>query len=110
MNKGDSLPSFIEHMFWGRKDTTFRFRGLGGPMAKTSNVGGLVQSLVRELDPTCYSEDRRSCVPYAMKDSVQSSSVAQSCLTLCDPMNRSTPGLPVHHKLPQFTERLGAPK
>ena len=29
--------------------------------------------------------------------SVQFSSVAQSCPTLCDPMNRSTPGLPVHH-------------
>ena len=34
----------------------------------------------------------------------QSSSVAQSCLTLCDPMNRSTPGLPVHHQLPEFTQ------
>ena len=33
--------------------------------------------------------------------SVQFSSVAQSCLTLCDPMNRSTPGLPVHHQLPE---------
>ena len=32
------------------------------------------------------------------------SSVAQSCLTLCDPMNRSTPGLPVHHQLPKFTQ------
>ena len=32
--------------------------------------------------------------------SVQFSSVAQSCPTLCDPMNRSTPGLPVHHQLP----------
>ena len=31
-------------------------------------------------------------------------SVAQSCLTLCDPMNCSTPGLPVHHQLPEFTE------
>ena len=31
-------------------------------------------------------------------------SVAQSCPTLCDPMNRSTPGLPVHHELPEFTE------
>ena len=28
----------------------------------------------------------------------------QSCLTLCDPMNHSTPGLPVHHQLPEFTE------
>ena len=36
--------------------------------------------------------------------SVQFSSVAQSCLTLCDPMNHSTPGLPVHHQLPEFTQ------
>ena len=34
----------------------------------------------------------------------QFSSVAQSCLILCDPMNRSTPGLPVHHQLPEFTQ------
>ena len=34
----------------------------------------------------------------------QFSSVAQSCLTLCDPMNRSTPGFPVHHHLPEFTQ------
>ena len=32
------------------------------------------------------------------------SSVTQSCLTLCDPMNRSTPGLPVHHQLLEFTQ------
>ena len=38
------------------------------------------------------------------KDSVQFSSVAQSCPTLCDPMNRSTPGLPVHNQLPEFTQ------
>ena len=36
--------------------------------------------------------------------SVQFSSVAQSCPTLCDPMNCSTPGLPVHHNLPEFTQ------
>ena len=36
--------------------------------------------------------------------SVQFSSVAQSCLTLCDPMNLSTPGLPVHHQLPDPTQ------
>ena len=36
--------------------------------------------------------------------SSQFSSVAQSCPTLCDPMNRSTPGLPVHHQLPEFTQ------
>ena len=36
--------------------------------------------------------------------SVQFSSVAQSCPTLCDPMNCSTPGLPVHHRLTEFTQ------
>ena len=35
---------------------------------------------------------------------LQFSSVTQLCLTLCDPMNRSTPGLPVHHQLPQSTQ------
>ena len=34
----------------------------------------------------------------------QFSSVTQSYLTLCDPMNCSTPGLPVHHQLPEFTQ------
>ena len=36
--------------------------------------------------------------------SVQFSSVTQSCPTLCDPMNRSTPGLPVHHQLLEFNQ------
>ena len=31
-------------------------------------------------------------------------SVAQSCLTLCDPMDCSMPGLPVHHQLPEFAQ------
>ena len=39
-----------------------------------------------------------------MLASVQFSSVTQSYPTLCDPMNRSTPGLPVHHQLPEFTQ------
>ena len=44
--------------------------------------------------------EKRKCFVF----SVQFISVAQSCLTLCDPMNRSTPGLPVHHQLPEFTQ------
>ena len=36
--------------------------------------------------------------------SVQFNSVAHSCPTLCDPMNHSTPGLPVHHQLLEFTQ------
>ena len=43
-------------------------------------------------------------LPTLFISSVQFISVAQSCLTLCDPVNRSTPGLPVHHQLPEFTQ------
>ena len=39
-----------------------------------------------------------------INNSVQFSSVAQSCPTLCDPMDCSTPGLPVHHQLPELTQ------
>ena len=41
---------------------------------------------------------------YSRGPSVQFNSVTQSCLNLCDPMNRSMPGLPVHHQLPEFTQ------
>ena len=44
------------------------------------------------------------CSQFLPFSSVQFSSVAELCPTLCDPMNRSTPGLPVHHQLPEFTE------
>ena len=43
----------------------------------------------------------KDCLDYI---SVQFSSVTQSCPTLCSPMNRSTPGLPVHHQLLVFTQ------
>ena len=48
-----------------------------------------------------------SCVSqflWSISSSVQFSSVAQSCLTLFDPMNLSTPVLPVHHQFPEFTQ------
>ena len=44
------------------------------------------------------------CVLQLSLHSVQFSSFAHSCPTLCDPMNCSTPGLPVHHQLPEFTQ------
>ena len=44
------------------------------------------------------------CRRLATQTDIQFSSVAQSCLTLCDPMNHSTPGLPVHHQLQEFTQ------
>ena len=41
---------------------------------------------------------------WLLKHTIQFSSVALLCPTLCNPMNRSTPGLPVHHQLPEFTQ------
>ena len=51
---------------------------------------------IKQRRPFLHGADNR----YA----VQFSSVAQSCPTLCDPVDRSTPGLPVHHQLPEFTQ------
>ena len=50
----------------------------------------------------CLSKGRESRNQLGL--SVQFSSVAQSCPTLCDPMNHSMPSLPVHHQLPEFTQ------
>ena len=47
---------------------------------------------------------KMSIVPKFTYQSVQFSSVTQSCLTLCNSMNHSKPGLPVHHQLPEFTQ------
>ena len=51
----------------------------------------------------CLLHQRKSTVGWGSLRNVFSS-VAQSCPTLCDPMNCSTPGLPVHHHLPEFTQ------
>ena len=64
------------------------------------------------LGATCFINWNRGVVWENCKDpslkrpkpSHQFSSVAQSCPTLCDPMNYSMPGLPVHHQLPEFTQ------
>jgi len=55
-------------------------------------------------DTTETNTPRSYCTWMVNKTTVQFSSVAQSCPTLCNPMNRSTPGLPVHHQLPEFTQ------
>ena len=51
-----------------------------------------------------YGRRQHDIVKQLSANSVQFSSVAQSCPTLCDPMNRSTPGFPAHHQLPEFTQ------
>ena len=49
-------------------------------------------------------KNRDITLPTGQFSSVQFKSAAQSCLTLCDPMNHSMPGLPVHHHLLEFTQ------
>ena len=53
--------------------------------------------------PRTYLSYSWKFVPFDHR-SVQFSSVSQSCLTLCNPVNRSMPGYPVHHQLPEFTQ------
>ena len=66
--------------------------------------------MVKELNAAslgCLHNKKNSRDPCLKKRKLkthQFSSVTQSCPTLCDPMNRSTPGLPVHHQLPEFTQ------
>ena len=48
---------------------------------------------------------KRGNEAYHKNKSIRSDQISRSVyLTLCDPMNRSTPGLPVHHQLPEFTQ------
>ena len=52
----------------------------------------------------CSQGAPKECDQWRLVMCIQFSSVAQSCPTLCDPMNHSKPGLPVHHQLPEFTQ------
>ena len=61
----------------------------------TEQTGGL---------PSMEWQKNQTRLATKQKQSVQFSSVAQSCPTLYNPMNRSTPGLPVHHQLPEFAQ------
>ena len=98
-------------------------KALGWPIGKRRNILAINDKKVKiqRSKPMWWWCLPGSVWPYAKEDrqmheackklrwwtgkhpSVQFSSVAQSCPTLCNPMNRSTPGLPVHHHLPEFT-------
>ena len=67
------------------------------------NTGVGCHSLIQGIFPTQgWNLGLLHCRQILYHQSV--SSVAQSCPTLCDPMNRNTPGLPVHHQLPESTQ------
>ena len=64
---------------------------------------GNIQGLSGLSTQFCH-EPKTALIGKVYFSSVQFSSVAQSCPTLSNPMNRSTPGLPVHHQLPECTQ------
>ena len=64
------------------------------------------QACTPKLEKACALQGRPSAADHTINSlsSVQFISVTQSCPTLCNPMSCSTPGLPVHHQLPEFTQ------
>ena len=80
-------------------------------MTEDEMVGWHHQLDGREFEQTPGAGDGQGslvcCGPWSHKElgsSFQVSSVAQSCLSLCDPIDRSTPGFPVHHQLPELPQ------
>ena len=75
------------------------------PLSYHTNWGHGYLSLERQMVPFMVSWITLKYIYISLNIySVQFSSVPQSCPTLCDPMNYSTPGLPVHHRLPESTQ------
>ena len=68
-------------------------------MALGTGGGGCLSGIQEQCGQKYWLKELRDQTEYL----IHFSSVAQSCLTLCDPTNRSTPGLPVHHQLPEST-------
>ena len=65
-----------------------------------------MKGIVNETDKERVREYWKKSLGRIITFLLQFSSVSQSCPTLCNPMNCSTPGLPVHHQLPEFTQTL----
>ena len=91
------LQQYMNHEL---PDVQTGFRKGRGTRDQIANIHWIIKK-AREFQKNIYY----CFIDYAKAlDCVQFSSVTQSCPTLCDPMNRSTPGLPVHHQLPEFTQ------
>ena len=81
------MSGYLGHLVYSNEVDTVSHRGHMGRLPREVRVGiGRDETEVKTFS------------------SVQFSSVTQSCPTLCDSMNHSTPGLPVHHHLPEFTQ------
>ena len=94
---GDCSHEIKRHLLLGRKamtnlDSTLKSRDITLP-TKVRLVKAMVFPVVMY-----------GCESWTIKKAASAAKSLQSCLTLCDPMNCSTPGLPVHHQLLEFTQ------
>ena len=88
---------------WGRKEMDMTER-LTWTAWKWENLKSDKRKTIYNVNNINHWFPIKNCRNQKAISSVQFSSVAQSCPTLCDPMNCSTPGLPVHHQFPEFTQ------
>ena len=95
---------FIKKKFWSTRTLSGSWWRIQAFHNSNSHLKVQILSVVFLKVTSFLTSFPRKCLPTTIAWlSVQFSSVAQSCPTLCDLMNRSTPGLPVHHHLPEFT-------
>ena len=98
------LALFLSNASWGPLDFMFQAHLTSHSMMSGSRWLTTLSWLSGSLRSFLYSFVYSCHLFLISSASVQFSSVAQSCPTLCDPMNRSTPGLPVYHRLPASTQ------
>ena len=96
---GKTMETVTDFIFLGSKITAD-----GACSHKIKRCLLLERKSMMNLDSILKSRDITLPAKVHLVSSVQFTSVAQSCPTLCNPMNCSTPGLPVHHQLPEFTQ------
>ena len=91
----------------GRNINNLRYADDNTPLAESEEeLKNLLMKVKEESEKAGlkFNIQKTEIMACGLISSVQFSSVAQSCPTLCDLMNRSTPALPVHHQLPEFTQ------
>ena len=111
--QADSLPTELSGCGEGEYSKTADSRYPVPPSVgrkKRKNLGNSCEVYSREewipkrLRPNPRAKESFPFPDSSPLHSVEFSSVVQSCLTLCDPMNRSMPGLLIHHQIPEFTQ------
>ena len=96
----ETRPSYIISFLWNHTI----WEDIGKASCPTKLIIAKYSNATKNLYATLCLQRGLIWELFIRMSSDQIKSVAQSCPTLCDTMKRSTPGLPVHHQLPEFTE------